>query len=100
MDQSYFKFLFQLARKSKHSGLSKSEKSVAKRNATQTSKKTSRKIELSDVFKTKMGSCPVQAANIAHRTFELKENDIECPIVIIAISLYRKNSWERCIEND
>ena len=34
MDQAYFRFLFQLARKSKQSGLSKSEKSLAKRNAT------------------------------------------------------------------
>ena len=34
MDQSYFSFLFRLARKSKQSGLSKSEKSLAKRNAT------------------------------------------------------------------
>ena len=34
MDQSYFRFLFRLARKSKQSGLSKSEKSLAKRNAT------------------------------------------------------------------
>ena len=33
MDQSYFRFLFLLARKSKQSGLSKSEKSLAKRNA-------------------------------------------------------------------
>ena len=33
MDQSYFRFLFQLSRKYKHSGLSKSEKSLAKRNA-------------------------------------------------------------------
>ena len=33
MDQSYFsEFLFRLARKSKQSGLSKSEKSLAKRN--------------------------------------------------------------------
>ena len=34
MDQSYFRFLFQLARKSKQSGLSKSEKSLAERNVT------------------------------------------------------------------
>ena len=34
MDQSYFRFLFRLARKSKQSGLSKSEKSLVKRNAT------------------------------------------------------------------
>ena len=34
MDQSYFRFLFRLARKSKQSGLSKSKKSLAKRNAT------------------------------------------------------------------
>ena len=34
MDQSYFRFLFRLARKSKQSGLSKSEKSLAKRNVT------------------------------------------------------------------
>ena len=34
MDQSYFRFLFRLARKSKQSGLSKSEKSLAKRNGT------------------------------------------------------------------
>ena len=34
MDQSYFRFLFRLARKSKQSGLSKSEKRLAKRNAT------------------------------------------------------------------
>ena len=34
MDQSYFRFLFRLARKSKQSGLFKSEKSLAKRNAT------------------------------------------------------------------
>ena len=34
MDQSYFRFFFQLAGKSKQSGLSKSEKSLAKRNAT------------------------------------------------------------------
>ena len=34
MDQSYFRFLFRLAGKSKLSGLSKSEKSLAKRNAT------------------------------------------------------------------
>ena len=34
MDQSYFRFLFRLTRKSKQSGLSKSEKSLAKRNAT------------------------------------------------------------------
>ena len=34
MDQSYFRFLFRLARKSKQSGLPKSEKSLAKRNAT------------------------------------------------------------------
>ena len=34
MDQSYFRFLFRLAGKSKQSGLSKSEKSLAKRNAT------------------------------------------------------------------
>ena len=36
MDQSYFRFLFRLARKSKQSGLSKSEKSLAKRNSTET----------------------------------------------------------------
>ena len=34
MDQSYLRFLFRLARKSKQSGLSKSEKSLAKRNVT------------------------------------------------------------------
>ena len=34
MDQSYFRFLFRLAPKSKQSGLSKSEKSLAKRNVT------------------------------------------------------------------
>ena len=34
MDQSYFRCLFRLARKSKQSGLSKSEKSLAKRNVT------------------------------------------------------------------
>ena len=34
MDQFYFRFLFRLARKSKQSGLSKSEKSLANRNAT------------------------------------------------------------------
>ena len=34
MDQSYFRSLFQLAQKSKQSGLSKSEKSLTKRNAT------------------------------------------------------------------
>ena len=34
MDQSYFRFLFRLARKSQQSGLSKSEKSLAKRNVT------------------------------------------------------------------
>ena len=34
VDQSYFRFLFHLARKSKQSGFSKSEKSLAKRNAT------------------------------------------------------------------
>ena len=34
MDQSYFRFLFRLARKSEQSGLTKSEKSLAKRNAT------------------------------------------------------------------
>ena len=34
MDQSYFSFLFRQGRKSKQSGLSKSEKSLAKRNAT------------------------------------------------------------------
>ena len=34
MDQSYFRFLFQLAQKSKQSGLSKSENSLTKRNAT------------------------------------------------------------------
>ena len=33
MDQSYFSFLFRLARKSKQFGLSKSEKSLATRNA-------------------------------------------------------------------
>ena len=33
MDQSYFRFLFRLAGKSKQAGLSKSEKSLAKRNA-------------------------------------------------------------------
>ena len=33
-DQSYFRLLFQLAQKSKQSGLSKSEKRLAKRNAT------------------------------------------------------------------
>ena len=76
MDQSYFRFLFRLARKSKQSGLSKSEKSLAKRNATQTSKQTSRQIEFSDAFKTKIGSCPEQAANTAYRTFELRENEL------------------------
>ena len=39
MDQSYFRFLFRLARKSKQSGLSKSEKSLAKRNVTKNFKK-------------------------------------------------------------
>ena len=34
MDQSYVRFLFQLAGKSKQSGLSKPEKSLAKRGAT------------------------------------------------------------------
>ena len=34
MDQSYFRSLFRLARKSKQFGLSKSEKSLAKRNVT------------------------------------------------------------------
>ena len=34
MDQSFFRCLFRLARKSKQSGLSKSEKSFAKRKAT------------------------------------------------------------------
>ena len=34
MDQSYFRFLFQLARKSKQSGLSRSAKCLAKRNVT------------------------------------------------------------------
>ena len=34
MDQSYFRFLFRLARKSKQSGLSKSEKRLPIRNAT------------------------------------------------------------------
>ena len=34
MDQSYFRFLFPLARKSKQSGLSNSEKRLAKRNVT------------------------------------------------------------------
>ena len=34
MDQSYLRFLIRLARKSKQSGLSKSEKTLAKRNAT------------------------------------------------------------------
>ena len=34
MDQSYFKFLFQLLRKSKQSGFSKSEKSLGTRIAT------------------------------------------------------------------
>ena len=34
MDQSSFRFLFRLTRKSKQSGLSKSEKSLAKRNVT------------------------------------------------------------------
>ena len=34
MDQSYFGFLFRLIRKSKQSGLSKSEKGLTKRNAT------------------------------------------------------------------
>ena len=33
------------------------------------------------------------------------ENDIECPIYMlestrIVLSVYRKNSWERCLEND
>ena len=37
MDQSYYRFLFQLARKSKQTGLSKSEKGLAKRNATKIS---------------------------------------------------------------
>ena len=35
MEQSYFKFLFRLAGKSKQPELSKSEKSLAKRNETQ-----------------------------------------------------------------
>ena len=35
MDQSYFRFLFRLARKSKQSGLFNSEKRLAKRNVTQ-----------------------------------------------------------------
>ena len=34
MNKSYFRFLFRLARKYKQSGLSKSEKSLVKRNAT------------------------------------------------------------------
>ena len=34
MDQSYFRFLSRLARKSKQSGFSKSEKSLAKRKVT------------------------------------------------------------------
>ena len=34
MDQSYFRYLFSLERKSKQSGLSKSEKSLGKRNVT------------------------------------------------------------------
>ena len=34
MDQSYFRFLFRLARKSKQSGLSKSKKGLAKRNVS------------------------------------------------------------------
>ena len=38
MDQPYLRFLIQLARKSKQSGLSKSAKSLVKRNATQMSK--------------------------------------------------------------
>ena len=37
MDQSYFRFLFQLTGKSKQSGLSKSERGLAKRNATKIS---------------------------------------------------------------
>ena len=37
MDQSYFRFLFPLARKSKKSGLSKSERCLPKRNATKIS---------------------------------------------------------------
>ena len=34
IDQSYFRFLFWLAQKSKQSGMSKSEKSLVKGNAT------------------------------------------------------------------
>ena len=37
MDQSYFRFLFQLTGKSKQSGLSKSERGLAKRSATKIS---------------------------------------------------------------
>ena len=37
MDQSYFRFLFQLTGKSKQSGLSESERVLAKRNATKIS---------------------------------------------------------------
>ena len=37
MDQSHFRFLFQLARISKQSGLSKSERGLAKGNATKIS---------------------------------------------------------------
>ena len=47
MDQSYSRFLFQLAGKYKQSGLSKSEKSLAKRNATKIMLKVCKQIQTS-----------------------------------------------------
>ena len=53
MDQSYFRFLFQLARKSKQSGLSKSEKRLAKRNATKV--KISQELTVTKTFPFSVG---------------------------------------------
>ena len=57
MDQSFFRFLFRLTRKSKQSGLSKSEKSLAKRNATLLSSHLL--VRRHPVQKSKFGACAV-----------------------------------------
>ena len=57
MDQSFFRFLFRLTQKSKQSGLSKSEKSLAKRNATLLSSHLL--VSRHPVQKSKFGACTV-----------------------------------------